>query len=139
MEITLIDIFKQLSSVITNNPIFDQIVAALLILIFTSLSTYIYKNRNKIKRRRKSDYYIHAVGRKTHDKPSVKSHVTTLGRRHNIFNSQPLVYNEMLPCGCLAKDKIIIKFCMKDLLQYCVYNGPLPEGYYISDETVFDF
>jgi len=140
------------SETITGSLFLDQLSVGLIVLAVGAVGAFIYKNRDKIKRKKK-DFYLKVVDRKKpdsqksfndkfgnvkSDKPSVETNMRALRKLVRVFNPQPIIYNETLYCGCKVKDKVIVKLCKSDRQRYIVMTYVPPEGYCISDETILD-
>ncbi len=123
----------------------ELIIIAILGIIITAVITEItkksltilYYKLKKLKRRNPNDYKITLIGKNT--KPSLESSMRSVKKLSRMLNPPALIYNEKLFCGCLAKDKLIVKLCQQDKTRYIGMNYTPPAGYYISDDDILDY
>ncbi len=115
-----------------------------------TLGYFLYKNRDKL-RKRKKDFYAVIIKKKKPDsqksfndkfgnskpdvQPSVRENMRNIKRMLSVFDLQSPIYNKRLSCGCKAKDKIIVELCQHHKQQYIAMTYDPPEGYYISDDV----
>lgn len=137
------------SETVTGSLFLDQVIVGLIVLAVGSIGAVIYKNRDKL--RKNNDFSSTLLKNKKlnseksfHDKfenskpePSVRENMRSIRKMLSVFDSRPLVYNKRLFCGCLAKDKLIVKLCQSDRQRYIVMMYDPPEGYYISEDIIF--
>jgi len=124
---------------LTNELIIVGILLILGIIITAVISeitkksmTILYYKLQKLKRRNPDNYKITLI--KKNRNPSLESQMRSLKKISRMLNPPAIIYNEKLYCGCLVRDKVIVKLCQQDKMQYIGMNYTPPQGYYISDE-----